>query len=88
MATAQKCRLLLTLPQSKEGKGAPELIQSISGKWQQEGEIVKQVSNCENHCLLDTACLSRDFSVLCGYPIKSNVEALLKPFSQCKLEVQ
>lgn len=87
-AAAQKCRLLLTSSQTKKGKGAPELIQRISGKWQQEGEIVKQVNNCEYYCLLDSFPEQGTSLSSVGHPNKSDVEALLKPSSQRKLEVQ
>lgn len=67
-------QLLLTSPQSKEGKGAPELIQRISGKWQQEGEIVKQVNNCvllsAGHCFPEKGTSLSSV----GHPNKSNTK--------------
>lgn len=38
-------QMLLALPQSKEGKGMPELIQRMSRKGEQAGETEKQGRN-------------------------------------------
>lgn len=51
-------QMLLALPQG-EGKGTPELIQRMSRKGEQGGEIEKQLSNCDYCCLLDTTFLIR-----------------------------